>query len=68
MKFTYDDIVRVSEPANSQSCGRKAWVVGVFETRPGPYFDKFPPGPVYTVEFEDGSSEEVHETLLSPWA
>ena len=64
-KFTYDDIVSV-RPGRSSSMrpGLKAWIVGVFETRPGPFFDKFPPGPVYSIEFEDGSSTEIHEDDL----
>jgi len=64
-KFTYDDIVKVisAAPAGIRP-GAKAWVVGVFETRPGEYFDKFPEGVVYTIEFEDGSSVEAHESNL----
>ncbi|OOG49137.1 hypothetical protein B0E50_06990 [Rhodanobacter sp. C01] len=68
MKFTYDDIVWASEASNPQVPRRKAWIVGIFESRPGPYFDQFPPGPVYTVEFEDGSSTEIHEADLTPWS
>ncbi|RUL78263.1 hypothetical protein [Dyella choica] len=67
-KFTYNDIVsvRVNDGADSP---RKAWVVGIFEKRPqqGTYFDKFPPGVVYTVEFEDGSSTQFHEDDLQLW-
>jgi hypothetical protein len=37
------------------------------EKRPGTYFDKFPPGTVYMVEFEDGTATEVHETALVAW-
>jgi hypothetical protein len=59
-KFAYNDIVRVKETTGN---GR-AWVVGIFEQRPGSYFSKFPDGVVYTIEFEDGTSEEVHETNL----
>lgn len=40
------------------------WVVGVFDDRPGGYFDQFPPGTIYSIEFEDGSSVEVHESML----
>lgn len=64
-KFSYDDIVQVRLTANSDlRPGAKAWIVGVFDTRPGPYFDKFPEGAVYTIEFEDGSSLEIHEQDL----
>ncbi len=65
-KFTYNDIVRVRPDADSKARpGARAWIVGVFEKRPeGGYFDKFPEGVVYTIEFEDGSSIEVHEDCL----
>jgi hypothetical protein len=67
-KFTYNDIVRIRE-TGGVAASRKAWIVGVFEKRPqqGTYFDKFPPGVVYTVEFEDGSSTEFHEDDLQAW-
>lgn len=60
-KFAYNDIVTVRAGAGHGLPNGRACVVGVFEDRPGVYFDKFPPGVVYTVEFEDGSSEEIHE-------
>jgi len=63
--FNYDDIVIVRPTATPEKRpGSKAWIVGVFKVRPGPYFDKFPKGIVYTVEYEDGSSTEVHEDDL----
>jgi hypothetical protein len=66
-KFSYDDVVRVRTSANTGlRPGAKAWVVGIFETRLGPYFDRFPEGIVYTIEFEDGSSIEIHEEDLEP--
>ena len=69
-KFTYDDIVRVPAASGSDAVpARKAWVVGIFETdkEPGSYWKKFPPGVAYTVEFEDGSATEVHESDLEMW-
>jgi hypothetical protein len=64
-KFNYDDIVQVrSTAAPDLRPGARAWIVGVFEKRPGPFFDKFPEGVVYTIEFEDGASLEVHEADL----
>lgn len=67
--FNYDDVVKVRQGTSVDlRPGSKAWVVGVFQTRPGPFFDKFPPGTVYTIEFEDGSSLEVHENDLEPYA
>lgn len=63
-KFTYNDIVRVQGEAEPTLPHGRAWVVGIFEKRPGPYFNKFPAGVVYTIEFEDGSSTEVHECSL----
>jgi hypothetical protein len=50
----------------SHACpGAKAWIVGIFTERPGPYFDSFPTGVIYTIEYEDGSSTEMHEADLS---
>jgi hypothetical protein len=68
-RFNYDDIVNVRSGASADlhPC-KKAWVVAIFDTRPGPYFDKFPDGVVYMVEFEDGSSLEIHENDLEPFA
>jgi hypothetical protein len=65
-KFTYNDIVEVldSAPAALRP-GSRAWIVGVSEERRGTYFDQFPPGVVYTIEFEDGSSIDVHESSLA---
>jgi hypothetical protein len=63
-KFAYNDIVRVKQDADPQLRRDRAWVVGIFEDRPGPYFNKFPAGVVYTIEFEDGTSDEVHEGTL----
>ena len=66
--FAYDDIVQVR--ADSPLLGRvgtRAWVIAVFpdrSSRPGNAFDRFPDGPVYTVEFEDGSTAEVHEAWI----
>lgn len=64
-KYSYNDTVRVRHDSGSvDNRGRTAWIVGIFEHRPGPYFDKFPDGVVYSVEFDDGSSTEFHETDL----
>ncbi len=64
-KFTYDDVVKAIANAPSElRPGERAWVVGVFEDRPGKYFESFPPGTVYTIEFEDGSAIEIHEVML----
>jgi hypothetical protein len=67
--FTYDDIVQIAAHAAPElRPGSKAWIVGVFDSRPaGTYFEKFPEGTVYSVEYEDGSSVEVHETDLVLW-
>jgi hypothetical protein len=64
-KFDYDDIVKVVEDApESLRPGQKAWIVGVFVDRPGKYFEQFPEGTVYSIEYEDGSCVEVHEAYL----
>ncbi|WP_137939194.1 hypothetical protein [Chitinivorax sp. B] len=64
-EFDYDDQVIVADDA-PQDCrpGCKAWVVGVFENHDGAYFKGFPGGVVYTIEFEDGTSIEIHESKL----
>jgi len=64
-KFSYDDIVVVSRSADSKyrpNC--KAWVVGIFEERSDGYLSSFPDAPIYTIEFEDGSSLDINESLL----
>lgn len=65
-KFTYDDIVRVVQGADPKlRPGSKAWIVGVFIDRPrGSYFDGFPEGVIYTIEYEDGGAMDVHESHL----
>jgi hypothetical protein len=67
-KFTYDDIVRVLVSSSTKlTTSKKAWVVAVIEKSLGSHFDQFPPGVVYTVEFEDGSATDVHESDLEMW-
>jgi hypothetical protein len=66
-KFTYNDIVRAKQASLPMlRSGEKAWVVGVVEAekRKGSYFDQFPPGVIYTIEFEDGASIDAHEDDL----
>ena len=68
-QFTYADVVRVIEHApREMRPGAKAWIVGVVKAdqRHGPYHEKFAPGPVYTIEFEDGSSTDIDELSLEP--
>ena len=60
--FDFNDIVIAKADA------RRAWIVGVAaesEGRVGSYYDKFPPGTVYTIEFEDGTSTDAHEDELA---
>ena len=68
-KFTYDDIVLIQKASGLPGrIGARAWVIAVFperSSRPGSAFDRFPDGPIYTVEFEDGSSAEMHEDWLA---
>jgi hypothetical protein len=69
-KFTYDDIVRITADAPIESRrGQRAWVVAISEeeNRKGSFLAAFPAGVVYTVEFEDGSSTEIHEKHLTPF-
>lgn len=67
-RFDYDDRVRVALGADEKlRPGAVAWVVGVFEDRPaGSYFEKFPSGVVYSIEYEDGEAKEIHESDLQP--
>ena len=66
-KFTFDDTVRVlpSAPAESRP-GQLASVIMIFSPseRSGRFFDRFPEGIVYSIEFEDGEAILIHEDLL----
>ncbi len=65
--FTYNETVRVKEHAPPECRpATLASVVMIHEGhgRTGEYFCRFPDGAVYTVEFEDGTSLEVHESFL----
>jgi hypothetical protein len=66
-KFTFGDSVRIKRDAPSPLReGKQAWVIMVFlpHDRNGSYFDLFPPGVVYSIEYEDGESVDVHEAFL----
>ncbi|MBU9580589.1 hypothetical protein KTE26_19310 [Ralstonia mannitolilytica] len=64
-KFDYNDIVRaISSVASEYRPGALAWIVGVYENQTDAWLKRFPPGVVYIIEFEDGSSIEIHESLL----
>lgn len=67
-KFNYDDIVRVNVGVESNlRPGERAWIVGITpaERRLGSYYEKFPDGVIYTIEFEGGDSIDVHEDDIS---
>jgi hypothetical protein len=66
-KFTFDETVRVKKDApNPFRQGQKASVIMVFlpQDRCGSYFDQFAPGVIYSIEYEDGQSIDIHEELL----
>jgi hypothetical protein len=66
-KFSYGDTVQVAGSAPKElRPTEKGWVVGAFGDveRQGRYFNQFPPGVVYTIEFEDGAAIDVHESNL----
>lgn len=65
-KFTYDDTVKVKITAPSEvRPGALASVIAITEEpRQGSYFEKFPPGTIYSIEYEDGVASEIHESLL----
>jgi hypothetical protein len=67
-KFDYNDRVKViCASSNLSRLGALAWIVAVLETRAGPFYDAFPPGQMYVIEYEDGSSHTVHENDLEFW-
>lgn len=65
--FTYNDLVSVvrGSPLELRP-GEPASVVAVIVDRRGSHFDQFPPGVVYSIEFEDGVCIDVHESILEP--
>jgi len=64
-KFTYDDIVKAkSGTATQLRPGERGWIVAVLEDRRRIPLPQFPPGVVYTMEFEDGAAVNVHEDDL----
>lgn len=66
-KFTYDDIVRVLLHASCKNRrGARGWVIAVKteDKQKGSYFNRFPAGTIYSVEFEDGEAIDVHESDL----
>jgi len=68
-KFNYDDIVRVRSDAQQKfRPGERAWIVGVIaqDKRIGSHYEQFPPGTIYTIEFEDGDSIDIQEEAIEP--
>ena len=64
-KFSYDDIVKIKPEAKvAAKRDERAWIVAVIEDRQRFPLDQFPPGTVYSVEFEDGTAVDVHENDL----
>lgn len=66
--FTYSDIVMVSHhaPMNYRR-GSKGWIVDIIENRERFKLPTLPDGIVYTIEYEDGSSVDAHESYLELW-
>jgi hypothetical protein len=68
-KYTWGDSAKVIDTAPPEHRpGSTVCIVGVYEgdTRRGEFYERFPEGAVYTVEFEDGVSTSVHESELEP--
>jgi len=64
-KYTYNDIVTAKSTASPVARpGEKAWVIAVLENRTHFPLKEFPPGVVYTVEFEGGDAVNIHEDDL----
>ena len=67
-KFDYNDRVKVCNASSDLArVDALAWIVGVLASRDGPFYDTFPPGQVYIIEYEDGSSHVIHENDLELW-
>jgi hypothetical protein len=67
-QFDYGDIVVVKESCVPRCRpGERAWVVDVAADRNRFRLPQFPPGVVYTVEFEDGSAIDIHEDDIRPF-
>jgi hypothetical protein len=67
-KFTYDEIVRIKSSATPNfRAGGRAWIVGVIEDRRHFSLRQFPPGVVYSIEFENGDALDVFEDDLERW-
>jgi hypothetical protein len=70
-KFTWNDTVQIKQSAPAQYCrGEPASVVGISlkSDRRGAFLEAFPEGIVYTIEFEGGSSVEIHESFVEKGA
>jgi hypothetical protein len=64
-RFNYNDIVRIKVGASAIADRHdRAWVVAVLEDRQRFPLRQFSPGVVYTIEFEDGTALDVHESDL----
>ena len=66
-RFGFDDTVRIKATAPSPlRAGALASVIMVFpeNERESEYLKSFQPGTVYSVEYEDGESADVHESDL----
>jgi hypothetical protein len=64
-KFSYSDIVTARAAAGKDArAGEQAWIVAIVEDRLHFTLQQFPPGVVYSIEFEDGTAIDVHEGNL----
>ncbi|GAB2176086.1 hypothetical protein DLREEDagr8_16440 [Dongia sp. agr-C8] len=68
-KADYDDVVKFVKdaPANLRP-DQKAWIVGIFVDRPGRFFERFPQGIVYSIEYEDGSMGPALRCMKRTWS
>jgi hypothetical protein len=67
-RFSYDDTVRIVRCADEKyKPGAVVSIIGIFKEKPsGSYFEEFPPGTIYTIEYENGEAIDIHESLLEP--
>jgi len=65
MTFDYNQVVKVAEnSALTARRGHRGWIIAVIEDRKRFPLDQFPPGIIYSIEFEDGQASDVHENDL----
>jgi hypothetical protein len=64
-QLEYDQIVKIKSTSKlAARRGSRGWIVAILEDRNRYPLEEFPPGIVYSVEFDDGQAIDVHEDDL----